>query len=223
MQCAKITARKMYQWAAEEFDDSEARTLATFGNKALSRSGLINMIEMSKVELNISETEFDANDYLFNTQGGTINLKEYSYHTPDPKNMITMLAGTSYTPDAVCPRWKQFLAEVMPDESMRLFLQRAVGYSLSGSTKEQCLFFLYGSGANGKSTFLKVIQTMLGEYGRQMLPTVLLAGERHPTELAALAGVRFACTVEVEEGRKMAEVLVKQLTGQDKIAARHLF
>ena len=106
-----------------------------------------------------------------------------------------------------------------------LFTQRAIGYSLTGSTREQCFFILHGTGANGKSTLLDVIQSLLGpDYARQAAPELLLAKQhlQHPTELADLRGARLVSSVETGEGRHLAENLVKQMTGGDRIKARRM-
>lgn len=105
------------------------------------------------------------------------------------------------------------------------FLQRSVGYSLTGDVGEQVLFFLHGSGANGKSTFINAIfDTLGGDYAVQSAPDLLVqkSGERHPTEVADLQGKRLVASIEVEDGRRMAEGLVKQLTGGDLLKARHM-
>jgi putative DNA primase/helicase len=110
------------------------------------------------------------------------------------------------------------------NQNMIDFLQRAVGYSLTGDVRAQKLFFLYGTGANGKSTFLKIIQEMLGDYAKQAAPELLVVkfGSSHPTEVADLQGSRFVVAVEVEEGKRFAETLIKQMTGGDKIKARFM-
>src|SRR5437667_6274282 len=108
------------------------------------------------------------------------------------------------------------------DSDLIEFLQRAAGYSLTGDVSEQVLFLLHGPGANGKSTLLNLLLGLLGDYAKPAPPHLLLAtpGERHPTEVADLYGARFVSSVEVGEGRRMAEELVKQLKGGDKRKAR---
>ena len=104
------------------------------------------------------------------------------------------------------------------------FVRRAVGYSLTGDTGEHVLFFLYGLGANGKSTLLNMLLVLLGPYGRQIEPDLLLVrrGEVHPTGLADLEGSRLAVAMEIEDGRRLAESLVKTLTGGDRLTARRM-
>jgi putative DNA primase/helicase len=118
--------------------------------------------------------------------------------------------------------WDRLLAE---DAELVRFVQKAVGYSLTGSTEEQCLFMLYGTGANGKSTLLQTVSGLLGDYARQTRTETLLVqrGDGVRNDLARLQGARFVSAVEVEGGRRLAEALVKQLTGGDRIAARFLY
>ena len=104
------------------------------------------------------------------------------------------------------------------------YLKRAVGSSLTADVSDQCLFFLYGGGANGKSKFLEAILTIMADYGMQSIPEFLTMrnSEQHPTERTDLFGKRFVATVEIEEGKALAEALVKQLTGGEKIRARRM-
>ena len=132
----------------------------------------------------------------------------------------------AYDPQAACPTWEAFLRRILAeDEDLIRYVQKAVGYSLTGSTDEQCLFILHGSGANGKSTFLNTIGTMLGglcpaDSNRRLL---VKRGDSISNDVARLHGARFVSAVEVESGRRLAEAQVKQLTGGDLIAARFLY
>jgi len=109
-------------------------------------------------------------------------------------------------------------------KSLIYFLQRAAGMSLTGDTSEHVLLVLYGTGRNGKSTLLNTLLALMGDYGMQAAPDILMArrGDRHPTELADLFGKRLVVSIESEQNRRMAESLVKQLTGGDKIKARRM-
>jgi putative DNA primase/helicase len=142
--------------------------------------------------------------------------------------MLTNMAGTVYDPRATCPRWDKFMLDVMGgDAELVSYIQRAVGYSLTGSTKEQCLFMLHGGGQNGKSTFLEVIQFVLGSYALASPMAAFLdkgkyGGSTIPNDIARLRGIRFTTAVETESGAKLAEAQVKQLTGSDTVSARFL-
>jgi putative DNA primase/helicase len=130
-----------------------------------------------------------------------------------------------YHPQAPCPRWDQFLREIMADNQELIdYLQRAVGSSLTADVSDQVLFFLYGGGANGKSKFLEAILSIMADYGMQAIPEFLTVrnSEHHPTERTDLFGKRFVATVEIEQGKALAEALVKQLTGGEKVRARRM-
>jgi putative DNA primase/helicase len=130
---------------------------------------------------------------------------------------------TGVAPGGECKLWHRFLDRVTAaDQELKSFLQRACGYALTGSTREHALFFLYGTGANGKSVFINTIAMVLGTYHRTaaMETFTVSAGDRHPTELAGLCGARLVTAVETEEGRRWAESRIKSVTGGDKIEAR---
>jgi putative DNA primase/helicase len=192
-----------------------------------SRHRISNMIELAKSELGIplQVDQLDAQPWLLNVKNGTINLETGQLQEHRREDLISKLAPVEYNPDAQCPRWLAFLEQIMGgDTELIEFLQKAVGYTLTGDTREQVMFFLYGSGANGKSTFLDIIQEMMGDYAQQVPASLLMAkpSDGVPNDVARIRGARFVSTVETEDGRRMAESLVKQLTGGDKIVARFL-
>jgi putative DNA primase/helicase len=131
----------------------------------------------------------------------------------------------AYHPEAECPTWDAFLWRIMGGRQNIIdFLRRAVGYSLTGMVTEQCLFFLHGTGANGKSTFIEALATMFGDYF-QKAPTEMIMtkyGQGVPNDVARLPGTRFVVAAEIEEGRQLAESLIKDLTGGDTVTARFL-
>src|SRR5262249_31316671 len=136
------------------------------------------------------------------------------------------LAPINYDPAATCPTWEAFLERIMAtNESLLGFLQRAVGYSLTGSTRERVTFFLYGTGANGKSTLLETLSSLLGDYAETTRSETLLIKTYDggiPNDIAALKGARFVSTSETEEGKRLAEALVKAITGGDSLSARFM-
>jgi putative DNA primase/helicase len=169
--------------------------------------------------------ELDANPWLLNCLNGTIELRRGTPREHRREDLLTKLCSVEYDAQATCPQWITFLNDVIAgNQTLMGYLQRAIGYSLTGSVEEQCLFFLYGTGQNGKSTFLGVLQAMLGDYAMQAIPELLIVRghEQHPTERADLFGKRFVATIEVESGKRLAEALVKQLTGGDPIRARRM-
>ena len=167
--------------------------------------------------------EWDADPWLLNTPGGVIDLKTGRQRAHDRADRMTKV--TTATPGGECPTWRQFLAEVTgSDAALQAYLQRMAGYALTGSTQEHALFFLYGTGANGKSVFVNTLATILGDYAANAAMDTFMETrtDRHPTDMAGLRGARFVAAIETEQGRRWAESKVKNLTGGDKISARFM-
>jgi len=167
--------------------------------------------------------EWDADPWLLNTPGGVVDLKTGRKRANERSDRMTKI--TTATPDGECPQWTAFLSDVTGgDVELQTYLQRMVGYCLTGATSAHALFFLYGTGANGKSVFANVISTILGDYAAtaSMDTFVETRGDRHPTDLAGLRGARFVTAIETEQGRRLNESKVKAITGGDKISARFM-
>ncbi len=167
--------------------------------------------------------EWDADLFALNTPGGVVDLATGRLKPHDRRDRMTKLATA--TPKGGCPRWLAFLADVTGgDAELQAYLQRMVGYCLTGATSAHALFFLYGTGANGKSVFVNVVSTILGDYAASApMDTFMEArGDRHPTDLAGLRGARFVASIETEQGRRWNESKVKAITGGDKVSARFM-
>ncbi|MFP6411744.1 phage/plasmid primase, P4 family [Pseudomonas aeruginosa] len=167
--------------------------------------------------------EWDADPWLLNTPGGVVDLKTGRMRAHDRADRMTKI--TTATPSGDCPTWKQFIDEVTGgDKELQAYLQRMVGYALTGSTQEHALFFLYGTGANGKSVFVNTLATILGDYATNAPMDTFMETrtDRHPTDMAGLRGARFVAAIETEQGKRWAESKLKNLTGGDKIAARFM-
>ena len=167
--------------------------------------------------------EWDANLWLLNTPGGVTDLQSGRKRPHDRADRMTKV--TTATPQGNCPIWRQFLDEVTGgDKELQAYLQRVAGYALTGSTREHALFFLYGTGANGKSVFVNTLATILGDYATNAPMDTFMETrtDRHPTDMAGLRGARFVAAIETEQGRRWAESKIKNLTGGDKIAARFM-
>lgn len=167
--------------------------------------------------------EWDADPWLLNTPGGVVDLKTGRKRANDRADRMTKI--TTATPGGDCPQWMAFLTDIAGgDVDLQAYLQRMVGYCLTGVTSAHALFFLYGTGANGKSVFANVISTILGDYAAtaSMDTFVETRGDRHPTDLAGLRGARFVTAIETEQGRRLNESKVKAITGGDKISARFM-
>jgi P4 family phage/plasmid primase-like protien len=169
--------------------------------------------------------QYDADALLAATENGTLDLRDGTFRESNPEDYLTMQLGTSFMSDAKAPRWGQFLREVFDnDEELIEYIRRAVGYSLTGETKEQNLFLCYGSGANGKSVFLQIISQLLGDYAGAASFETFNAGNRNEAgyDLAVLKGKRLVTVIEANEDRFLDEAKVKAVTGQDLITCRFL-
>lgn len=167
--------------------------------------------------------EWDADIWQLNTPGGVVDLRTGKLHGHCRDHRITKI--TTATPQGDAPRWQAFLADVTGgDTDLQTYLQRVVGYCLTGATSAHALFFLYGTGANGKSVFVNVLATILGDYAANApMDTFMdVRGDRHPTDLAGLRGSRMVTSIETEQGRRWNESKIKAITGGDKISARFM-
>lgn len=168
--------------------------------------------------------QFDRDKYVLNTPDGIVDLRNGKLMPHNSDKYITKICGTELSEND-CPEWKKFLDTVFDgDPEMIRYIQKAVGYSLSGSTSEQCVFFLYGTGRNGKSTFLDTVRTMMGDYAANAQPETIMFSPKNAggarSDIARLKGTRFVTTVEPNEGMRLDEGLIKQLTGGDPITTR---
>jgi putative DNA primase/helicase len=225
-----------------QFDDTLAaydlarkvcRVAAAKCNKAKLASVLASAKTVAAVErlakadrrLAATVDQWDTDAWLLNTPSGVVDLRTSEQHPHRPNRYMTKI--TAVAPDGACPTptWCAFLDRITDgDADLIAFLQRMAGYALTGTTQEHALFFLYGVGANGKSTFLNAITGVAGDYHRTAPIETFTAAqtERHPTDLAGLRGARLVTATETEEGRRWAEAKIKALTGGDKIAARFM-
>jgi putative DNA primase/helicase len=177
-------------------------------------------------DLRIKTDELDINPWLLNVKNGTIDISTGEFREHRQEDMITKIANVEYNPKASCPKWKKFLREIMDYKGEIIkFVQTASGWSLSGDISEQIMFILYGTGANGKSTFLNTIMYLLGDYAMATPTETFMkkSGDGYSNDVARLRGTRFVTTTEVEQGRKLSEPLIKKITGNDQMTARFLY
>jgi P4 family phage/plasmid primase-like protien len=223
---AKRTVLDFYRRVAELEDDAARKALVTHARRSEAAGRVEAMVRLARSEpgIAIMPDDLDRDHWLLNCLNGTVDLRTGELRPHNPADLITKLIPIPYDAAAPCPQWEAFLGQVVPDPAVRRFLQRAVGYAATGDTREQALFFPFGSGANGKSTFLSLVMAALGDYAKQAAPELLTysKNDRHPTELADLVGVRFVASIEVDEGKRLAEALVKQMTGGDRMKARRM-
>lgn len=181
--------------------------------------------------------DLDKRHYLLNLQNGTLNLKaEYNGEEtfdgvvlePHKREyLITKISRASYDREAEAPVFKKFIAEIMPDEEIRLFLQRFFGYCLTGETGEQVIVMFWGEGSNGKSTLMDLMSWLMGDYAL-VTPFASLLHDDHrrgseaSPDLARLPGARFVSAAEPDTGARFSESILKQLTGGENMTVRHL-
>ena len=172
-------------------------------------------------------SQCDRDKMLLNTPNGIINLETFEVKPCSPTEYFTKSTNASYVKNSECPLWLQFLDDIFAgDKEIVRYIQKAVGYSLTGSTDEQCAFFLYGTGKNGKSTFIYVIREIFGDYTSNIQPETIMVRANNGganSDIARLKGARLVTSVEPNEGVRINEGLLKQLTGDDIVTARKLY
>lgn len=223
---AKEVTEDIIRWAAPKGEN--AREILKWGLKSQSRDRVSAMVSLAETipELVIMPDALDSDPMLVAVANGMIDLRTGKLRPHSRDDLTTKSLPWPFDPDAACPVWTSFLHRVLGgDEDLERFMQRAIGYSLSGEVREHVLFILHGTGRNGKSTLTKAIQALLGPYAVQALDTLLLdkgTMTSHPTELADLKGARIAVCSETPKGRAFDENRVKSLTGGDRITARRM-
>jgi len=220
---AKQAVKEIYREAASAADDETRKALAKHAMRSESENRIQAMISLAKSEAPVMPAELDASAWVLNASNGTIALRSGALLEHRRDDLITKIAPVKYDPKASAPVWQSTLERVLPSEEVRAFFKRLCGYAISGDVSEHILPVLYGTGANGKSTILNALLAVAGDYGMQAAPDLLIAKRGgHPTEVADLFGMRLVASIEVEDGRRLAEALVKSLTGGDKVRARRM-
>jgi len=222
---AEQTIRDMLRIAAD-LPPEDLRSLTKHARSSLNVRRFKAMVEMAQAKLPVTREEFDGDDSLLAVRNGVIDLRTGAFRPGQREDMITRVAGTQFEPDAKAPLWEAFIERIFEgDRDLIEFVRRSFGYSLSGDTREQVFFLLHGVGQNGKSTLLRTLAHVLGDYGSQTPCETFLQrkGDRPSNDLAALDGARFVTAVEPEENRRIAASVIKQLTGEDNVTARFHF
>lgn len=226
---AKLLADKLYVFALTITEEDSRKRFIERVKKLQLRKHRDTMIKDAKSVFPISMKSFDRDIYLFNCKNGTLDLRTMEFRRHDPEDYLTKVSPVIYDPDAECPRWRTFIDEIMQGDKARSnYLQKAIGYALTGDTKMECLFILYGpTSRNGKGTTMESILRIMGEYGKNADPTMLQAKFNAQSggpseEIARLAGARFVNISEPEKKITLDAALTKRLTGNDTITARYL-
>jgi putative DNA primase/helicase len=225
---AKEMVRSIYQEAVS-CEESELRDeLLAHAKRSETAARIDGLLKLatSSYGIPVSSDDLDSHPHLLNVQNGTVNLETGKIAAHDKDDLLTKVTPVNFDPDAGCPLWLEFL-NVIFDNNQNLidFIQVALGYSLTGDVHERCLFILHGAGANGKSTLLEVVSHVLGQDYASKTPTETLLARpvgSIPNDVARLKGMRFVTASEADEGRRLDEARIKELTGNETITARFM-
>lgn len=214
-----------YEWSG---DNDLVKAFGKHIKSSRSNKSKTNMLKEVQHNMPIMPHQLDKHMMAFNVPNGTLSLRTGQLVEHDRNHFITKFSPIEYTDNADCPMWERFLNDIFAgDRELIRYIQKAVGYSMTGDTSEQCVFFLYGTGRNGKSTFLDVLREILGEYVSNIQPETIMvkngSGNGINSDIARLKGARMVTTVEPNEGVRINEGLIKQLTGDDTVTARKLY
>jgi putative DNA primase/helicase len=222
------TVRNIYDDLLKTTDYRERMEIEKFAMISESvrrREAFVKAAQYIK-ELNIGCDDLDPDPRLLNVRNGTLDVMSGEFREHRQEDMITKVANVDYDPKADCPLWKQFIREIMDYKTDIInFLQTAAGWALTGDNSEQVMLILFGSGANGKTTFLNTVMHILGDYAIATPTETFMkkSGDQNTNDIARLRGTRFVTTTEAEQGRRLSEPLIKKITGNDQMTARFLY
>jgi len=227
MRRAKATVERMYHEEVPRLADEKERVaMAKWAIQSEADRRLVAMLHLAESEPGVPVTpnELDRDPWALNVLNGTLDLRTGALRPHRREDLVTKLIPVTYDQTAECPLWKRCLERVLPDSEVRGFVKKAVGYALTGDTREQILVIPYGTGANGKTTIFRTLTHLLADYAcHTPSDTLLVRRDRVLNDLARLRGMRLVVAIEAEGGRRLAEALVKQMTGEDPLTARFLY
>lgn len=212
---------------ADKIIEKKQKDKAKHISRSRNLTGKRNMLELTKGYIPVTHEDFDTDDFALNVENGYIDLRTGEFKQSDKERMFSMMSNTTYKEDVGEPtQWLKFLDEVLDgDQEIIDFLQRALGYTLTGSTYEQVMFLLYGNGQNGKSKLIEVVQEVMGSYTKNVQAKALAPRSDNTinNDIAKLRDTRMATSSEPNDGFRFDEGLIKQITGDEVISARFLF
>lgn len=232
MAAAKELADRVLAWAvalARQDAERHKKRLA-FALRLQNLPRLEAMIALARSEEGVPVghlTELDPDPWLLGVRNGVVDLKTGGLLAPDPGMLITRQCAANYDPEAQCPQWERFLDSVFDGDAETVaYIQRALGYTLTGTVGEEVLLLCFGHGANGKSVFANVVSTIMADYAQAAPPTLLTArrdGDAGPrNDIARLCGARAVQANELQQGDRLDEQVVKMLAGREMLSARFL-
>ncbi|MCC7542742.1 MAG: hypothetical protein IT379_41385 [Deltaproteobacteria bacterium] len=227
---AHATARSIYAEAAQAEDEDRRNALARHAVRSESDASIRHLLARAQhlTGIVVRPEALDADPFLLNCENGTLDLRTGELRPHRREDLITKIAPVVFDPAVDVSEWQAFLLDRLGSHQIVAFLQRAVGYSLTADTRHDVLFLVLGPGGSGKSTFVEAVRAALGEYGRSADFESFLR-ERNPTpgrarpDLVALVGARMVTSVETDRGKKLAEGLIKSLSGSDTKAVRDVY
>ncbi|MCQ9208301.1 MAG: phage/plasmid primase, P4 family [Omnitrophica bacterium] len=224
---ADATIVKIMDREASIKDVVALKAYKAFIKRSRYKSMIAEMLFFSRLQRQVILEALDTHDRLLICKNGTLDLDTLELRISDPADLMTKCCGTEYDPDAVSPQWEQFIEEITEgDNSLADYLQRIIGYSLSGDTSEHAFYILYGNGFNGKGTFMNVVKELLKEYAQQgSVETIYMRRNDRPirSDIAHMLGARLISFTEGDQGRHLDEGMVKTLTGEDAQNCRELY
>jgi P4 family phage/plasmid primase-like protien len=222
-QFAKATVQMM---DCDSEDEERQKAFARHKMVSEGKARIEAMVSLARGDVPVLPRQFDGDKMLLNVANGTLDLRDGAFHGHARTDKITKISRVMYDPTASCPRWEQFMSEIMDEnQAMVEYLQRAVGYSLTGDTTEQCLFVLIGAGGDGKSTFLNMLKYIAGDYSETAAFNSFTAKKNNGTteDIAKLWGARVVTAIESDAGERLSVSLIKTVTGCEEITARFLY
>lgn len=210
-------------------EDKARKAWQKFIKSERSRASKVNMVNEIKHLVSVLHSQWDKEKMMLNTPSGYIDLTNGTLHDHDYKKMFTQETGVDFTEKVDCPQWLEFLDQTFNhDKEVIHFVQKAVGYSLTGSNSEQVMFIPYGNGRNGKSVFLNVFKYTAGSYAKTMNAETIMqkrnnSSQGPSSDIARLESARLVISSEANEGDRLDESLIKQMTGGDTLVARYSY
>jgi putative DNA primase/helicase len=225
MVCAKKTVANIDVEASQIKNDAAQKKLRVHAHNSGQISKLKAMVDLARSESDIpaSIDELDADPYLLGVASGTVDLKTGLLHEAEPWELITKKTACAYDPEALCPKWESFIDWAFAgNKEVIRFIQKSVGYSMTGETSENYFFFCHGAGQNGKSTMLGTLNDLWGDYGEvaDFASFTVKQNDGPRNDIAKLKGSRLVSASEITKGKHLDEALMKQVTGGDTVTAR---
>ncbi|MCM3030354.1 phage/plasmid primase, P4 family [Niallia sp. MER 6] len=216
----RITA-KVLRGLYKSEDESETKWARMCERRNIRMNSIKDLMPLVPAE----REDFDRHKYLFNVENGIVDLKTGKLQPHDRELGLTKITNVEFNENTQCPEWLKFLDQIFQgDKELIEYMQRLIGYSLTGEITEQIMVFLIGGGSNGKSTFINTIKDLMGEYGKQAKSDTFIKKKETGAnnDIARLVGSRFVSAIESEDGEQLSEAFVKQITGGEPVLARFL-